>query len=286
MPPILKQLLKGAEVFKKINPQVLAAVLAASTCSLPDARAQMVTGSAMQDFDRVFKVESNQREYAFSATFVKSSVPGNVLFPGESGSWTFQIINNGDAPIKTAARVEMIPYGTRGLPGDIWKPQVFSTPNLQPSSTPIAVDLKAKGFQNITVSPRVPARLGGYALVVDLGVHGRQFVTSFVRTFKATSQRIQYPKMSLDHLDDAILKRLGVQAIRMGVDYIPSDDQRHAEWKANLDAQMKALKANNITALVMWGTGHRKQPLGRGRPHLDADNVLLGGKEIWRGCLS
>ena len=51
----------------------------------------------------------------------------------------------------------------------------------------IEVDIAPKKFQNITVKPNVPERLGGYGMVVDLGPSGRSFVTSFVRTFKPGS---------------------------------------------------------------------------------------------------
>ena len=250
---------------------------AASLISATSARAQMVTGSEMQSFGPAFGLKLGEREYPYAATLLKSSAPGNIVFPGEQPTFSFQLQNNLSTPIQTSARVELIPYGTRGIPGDIWKPEVFAMPGR--SATPIAVSLGAKGTQSISVSPRVPAKMGGYALVVDLGAHGRQFVTSFVRTFQASPKRLQYPKMSLDYLGDDILRRLGVQAIRLGVDYIPSDDPSYAEWKQKLDDSMRRLRQNNITALVMWGTGHRKQPLGRGRPHLDKDGVMLGGKE-------
>lgn len=252
-------------------------LLAALSLGAASAHAQMVTGSAMQSFGPAFGLKLGEREYDYAATLIRSSAPGNILFPGEQPTFSFGLQNNLSAPIQAKARVELIPYGTRGIPGDIWKPEVFAMPGR--SSTPITVNLDAKGTQSITVSPRVPEKMGGYALVVDLGAHGRQFVTSFVRTFKASPQRLQYPKMSLDYLGDDILRRLGVQAIRLGVDYIPSDDPAYAEWKQKLDDSMKRLRENNITALVMWGTGHRKQPLGRGRPHLDKDGVMLGGKE-------
>lgn len=238
----------------------------------------------MQDFGKVFGLKLGEREYPYQAALIKSSAPGNILFPGEQPTFTFELTNNRDANLQASGRVELIPYGTRGIPGDIWKPEVFAMEGA--SSTPIKVSLGATGSflgytssQQITVSPKVPEKLGGYALVVDLGPFGRQFVTSFVRTFKASPQRLQFPKMSLDYIGDDVLRRLGVQAIRLGVDYVPSDDPSHAEWKHKLDASMQRLRANNITALVMWGASGRAQPLGRGRPHLDSDGVMKGGKE-------
>ncbi len=262
-------------------PKATFSFLVAAALSLGAAsngsRAQMVTGSAMQGFGAAFRLKLGQREYPFQATLTSSSARGNILFPGEQPTFTFQLQNNGGGGLQAQGRVELIGYGTRGIAGDIWKPEVFANGSL--SSTPIAVSLSARGFQDITVSPRVPERMGGYALVVDLGPAGRQFVTSFVRTFRPSPQRTEYPKMSLDYIGDDVLQRLGVQAIRLGVDYVPSDDPSYAGWKQKLDASMSRLKANNITALLMWGTSGRAQPLGRGRPHLGSDGVMKGGKE-------
>ena len=70
--------------------------------------------------------------------------------------------------------------------------------NGAPTSTGIAVDIGPKKTQTITVKPNVPQRLGGYALVVDLGKAGRSFVTTFVRTFKPDPMMIHYPQITGD----------------------------------------------------------------------------------------
>ena len=69
-------------------------------------------------------------------------------------------------------------------PGDIWVPTVFKIDDA--GSVPIEVDIPAHGFQNVKISPKIPATLGGYGLVIDLGDHGRRFVVSMARTFKPT----------------------------------------------------------------------------------------------------
>ena len=241
------------------------------------AVAQMNTGEDMKGYAEVLGVVLNQRHYAYDVTMIQSSAPGNILYPGEQPTFTFQVINNDDAPIDAAGKVEAIAYGTRGIPGDIWLPDMYRIADVQ--SIPVRVQAAGKGFANVTVSPKLPPRNGAYALVMDLGPLGRRFATTCVRTFAADPRRIQYPKMSLDHLPHDVLRRLGVQAIRMGWSYTPTDEKDYDRRMAELDEQLKDLQANQITVLLMIGTGHRAQPLGRGRPHLDANGVMLGGKE-------
>ena len=89
--------------------------------------------------------------------------------------------------------------------------------------TPIIIDLPAKGWTNFTIAPACPETKGGYGLVVDLGTHGRVFLTSMVRTFSPVLESIQYPKQSLEEMPAPILERLGVQAIRWGVGYFKTD---------------------------------------------------------------
>jgi hypothetical protein len=184
----------------------------------PSAPGQMVTGTKMPGFAETFGVQLDQRTYPYTPAVIESSAPGNILWPDEQPTFTIQLVNNTSDAIKTAAKFDLIEYGTRGHPGDVWKPDVVKFADV--GSVPIEVDLPAKGFSVFKVSPRVPSKLGAYALVADLGNKGRQFVTSFVRTFSAQPERIQYPKFCLDILPLDVLSRLGVQAVRYGVEYV------------------------------------------------------------------
>ena len=245
--------------------------------------AQMQTGEQMSRFGEVFGVKTNQREYPFSVTLVESSAPGNILFPGDQGKFTLQIVNNENRPLSAKGRVRVIAYGSHGTPGDIWLPVLHRDGEADVQTLPIQVDAAAKGFTDITVSPHIPERFGAYALVVELEGKGARFATSFVRTFKTTSERIHYPKMSLDHLPDDVLNRLGVQAIRYGMSYVDRGQPKRAEWLKQMREELTALHKNNITVLMMIGEGGSPQPLGRSRPHLDENGVMLKTKSdfVW-----
>ena len=192
---------------------LLACVLALAALTTP-GWAQMVSGKDMPGYAETFGLTGVP---TYKAQLLDCTAPGNVLWPGDTPTFTFQIQNDGDAPLTTAGRVEVIAYGTKGVPGDIWVPHVIKLAG--GGSAPVAADVPAHGYQNVTVRPDVPARFGGYALVLDLGPAGRQFLTSCVRTFKATQGRVQYPKFCLDSLPPDVLKRLDVHAIRYGEGY-------------------------------------------------------------------
>ncbi len=239
-------------------------------------RAQMVTGAAMPGYTETFGLAGSP---AYKVQIVGSSVPGNILWPGDKPRFTFQMLNDGGQALNAAGRVEVIAYGTKGVPGDVWTPHVFKIADV--GAVPVAATVPAHGYADLTVSPRIPARFGGYALVVDLGPAGRQFLTSCVRTFAATQRRVQYPKFCLDALPLPVLKRLDVHAIRWGVSYKPTTDTDFARWYADRARDLKGYQDADIAVLLMAGGGDffgPTQPLGRPRPWLDDKGVMLDTK--------
>lgn len=256
----------------------LGLMLALWTVAVLPSAAQMVTGAGMPGYARTFRLPPKPPT-AYEAHVTACSAPGNVLWPGEQPKLTVQIINKTDAPLTAAGRIDVIAYGTKGQPGDVWTPHVFKI--AEAGSVPLKVSVGGSGFQNITVTPRIPARFGGYALVVDLGQTGRQFLTSVVRTFKATQGRVQYPRFCLDALPVDVLKRLDVHAIRYGEGYKPTTDKDFAEWYAREGRKLKAYNDAGVAVLFMVGGGEffgPTQPLGRPRPWLDDKGVMLDTK--------
>jgi len=240
-------------------------------------RAQMVTGAAMPGYAAAFGLAGSP---AYQVQIVASGVPGNVLWPGDRPAFTFQLLNGGDEPLRAAGRVEVIAYGTRGAPGDVWTPHVFRIAGAV-GSAPVAATVPARGYADVTVSPVIPARFGGYALVVDLGPAGRRFLTSCVRTFAATQGNVQFPKFCLDALPLPVLKRLDVHAIRWGVGYKPTTGGDFAAWYTDRGHDLKGYRDADIAVLLMAGGGDffgPTQPLGRPRPWLDDKGVMLDTK--------
>jgi len=242
---------------------LLATVLASG---LVPAAAQMKTGKGMKNYNAVLRLGGKSD---FNVILTKVSSPACIFHPGEKPVFTFQLQSRLDKPIRVGGKVDVLAYGTRGIPGDIWVPDVFLVRD--PPDLPIDVDLPPKGFQDLTVRPKLPERKGGYALVIDLGKHGRALLATCVRTFKPASKRVQYPKQSLDYhprAGAAFLERLGIQAVRVGVSF---------NGKAEVDdlaEQFRVLHDHKVTAVVEIGAGHAAQPLGRPRPHLTDDGRM------------
>jgi hypothetical protein len=69
----------------------------------------------MQNFDKVFGVALGQRSYPYTAQFVESTVPGNILWPGEQGRFTFPLQNHLDRPVNPSTA----PYKAASLPSSM-----------------------------------------------------------------------------------------------------------------------------------------------------------------------
>lgn len=232
-------------------------------------------------FYETFDIARDHKPLPCRLTLIESSAAGNVFHPDDTTVFTFQIENLTDEPFRATGKVDVVHYGGRGQPGEMWVPEFYRIDDV--GSVPIEVDVGARGWRNVTITPQTPQMKGGYALVVDLGEHGRQLLTTYVRTFKPVERRVQYPKQSLEEMPPEILRRLGIQAIRYGVHYEPSDSRQYREFMTRLEEEFKAMHENMVTAVVEIGAGPAEQPLGRGRPHLTEDAGMKGGKEdlVW-----
>jgi hypothetical protein len=243
--------------------------------------AQMTAPEQWTNYQEVFGVTTGLRHYGFNVSLIKASTTTNVLWPGEQPAYTMQIVNNLAGPLQVKGKIDIIRYGTKGKPNDVWTPEMVKLADI--SSTPITLNIGTDGYADVDIKPRIPATFGGYALVLDLGQYGRRFICSVVRTFEANPQRLQFPKQSLDDMGADFLQRVGVQAIRMGVDYTPTTDKNYAAKMATLDAKLKLYKEKNITVLLMFGAGTAEQPLGMPRSLLDSNSVMRKTKQdyVW-----
>jgi hypothetical protein len=233
------------------------------------------------NYETTFGVKNNQRFSDFDVYCIRSSAAANVFWPGEKAKFTFQIINNTGIPVSEEAKVEIIRYGSKGIPNDIWLPEIFKISDVQ--SVPLKINIGANGFADIDLEPAIPETFGGYAIVFDLGKHGRKLATSVIRTFRSAPEAIEYPKQSLDDLGADFLSRIGVQAIRMGISYIPTQSRDYVAEMEKLNMKLKEYKDKNITVLLMFMEGPAFMPLGTPRSFLDDKNVFLKTKQdyVW-----
>ena len=240
-------------------------------------KAQMQEPHNWRDYEEVLGLQNGLRHYDYDVTAIYSSAPANVFWPDDKVKFTFQLSSNIDEAITENASIHIIHYGTKGIPNDIWMPQMYKIAEV--ATIPVKVEMTPNGFQNITIEPEIPLSYGGYAVVFDLGKHGRRLGTSFVRSMAVSSVKMQYPKQSLDDLGVDFLSRIGVQSIRYGISYIAT---KHRDYQAEMrrfDEIMKQYKDNNITVLLMFGEGSTLIPLGTPRSFLDDQNTFLRTKQ-------
>jgi hypothetical protein len=230
--------------------------------------AQMTTGAAMEDFGKSFGLSAK----GWSVQQTACSLGANALWPGDEATFTF-FVKPGQ-PFKGAAKVDAIHYGTKGKPGDWWKPVVFKIADT--SSTVVDVDLPAEGGF-VTVKPRIGDTFGGYALIFDLGERGRAFAATCVRVPAPEPGRVWLPAYAMDlgwpHEMSPVVfnvfKRLGVKGARTEGGYRSIGDA-HVDWAMT----------NDLTLLLTVGCGgtpREHMPLERGRPWLRENGELIEG---------
>jgi hypothetical protein len=260
---------------KRLGPVLVVSLILGPPIS--SALGQMVTGEQMEDFAKVFSLEGAQAR-DWTAYETACSVPANVLWPGDEAAFTFCIENHGDHPIRGPGRIHVVRYGTRGRPGDVWKPQVFKIADVE--TVILDVNVPAQESGEILVKPGIPETFGAYGLVLDLGSRGKTFAATCVRVPRADPGRVQFSTYALDlpwpHEMSVevyrLFKRLGVKGARTEGGY-GSIENAHLDWAIE----------NDLTLMLTVGcaaTPLERQPLGRGRPWLnDDDSMQQGVKE-------
>ncbi len=259
-----------------------AAILAALIFNISFDRplaAQMKAPESWLGYEEVFGVDNGLRQYDFDVLLTESSAPANVFWPGDNIDFKFQVLNNTGSPMSLDGYAHIIGYGTRGIENDIWLPQVVKTGDER--KIPLKIEIEPNGYADVPLKIEGIDRFGGYAVVLDLGKHGRRLATSFAYSMKPSPVKMQYPRQSLDDLGVDFLSRVGVQSIRRAIPFISTTDPDYRTFINELDAQMHRYSDNNITVMLMFGEGRTASsvPLGTGRPHLDEQGRFLHTKQ-------
>ena len=231
-------------------------------------------------FEEAFDIGPERSAKGYSVQEIASSAPGNVLWSGDTLALTLQFANAGREPLKARGQLDLVGYTTREGRMFLASVELIS----DAPSVPVYVNIPPCGYQDITVTPQIPDRFGAYALVVDLGDHGRALAAGCVRVPRPDPGRVQYPTFSLDATECspeemALFQRLGVKGARVNVGYVPITSTALPGFLSRLSEQLTCAQQHDVTVLLCLGAGG-PQPLGRGRPWLsDRDLMLAGQKE-------
>ena len=212
---------------------------------------------------------------------VNSSIPANILWPDDQAEFTFQFSNLTDHPVLAKGRARVVQYAViTEPPGD--DPFAIGIRKIRDiGSVPLAVKVDAKGWQDIVVRPDIPARNGGYAVILELDGQDPLFGATCVRTFRPTNKSREFYQLCMDLPEAVALTRLGAAPNRVGFSYHPTTSADFETWYTNQTAPLRELQAAGLPVTVEIGGGDPQgveQPLGQPRPWLNNDGVMLGGK--------
>lgn len=254
-------------------------LIAAFCLIISSLKAQMKEPHEWVNYENVLGVKNGLRQYDFDVSLIESAAPANVFWPKDDMRFKFQLSNNTNQQIDVNAKVHVIRYGTKGIPNDIWLPQMIKLD--YEKVIPMHISISPNGYLNTSVLIDDIKDFGGYAIVFDLGKYGRRLGTSFAYSMKPSPVKMQYPKQSLDYLGVDFLNRVGAQAIRYGVPFMSTTNPDYQVFMQDLKRLMKNFMDNNITVMLMFGEGRAAQsmPLGISRPHLDDQGNFLRTKQ-------
>jgi len=272
--------------------KVLLSLLALTSIS----PAQMTTGPDMPGFYEVFGLGPDKAAKNYSAQEIsfhtQSSEMANVLWPGESVEVTLRFTNKTPRALHANGVIRIVNYGTSVPVGDVWVPHVFKIAD--GASISIVLDLSPNGVQDVTVTPAIPERFGGYALITDIDGLGSAFAATLVRTLKPDEGRVQLPTYALDMTWDefmnegifVLFQKLGIKGARMGGAFNPKSDPEYGKSAELLNRYMDWAEKHDVTVMLTLGDGGSKtmQPMGRPRPWLNDDGKMIDMKDdrAWR----
>lgn len=215
---------------------------------------------------------------------IDCSVPCNLVYPGEQPTLTLQLRNHGAEPVRVKGEWLMLGYGLRTNGDDVFNLSIV--PEKAVPFEHLDVELPAGGLATLRLSPELPERFGAWAILLEREGKHRLFAGSVARILEpAVKSGAPYCRICMDIPDAEAVKRLHTAPNRIGVPYFPrrtAQEKERAEREyAGLYAQLEELRAAGYPVCLEFGAGADRGetlPLGRTRPHLDANGVMLETK--------
>jgi hypothetical protein len=254
-------------------------------------RAQMVYGAKMPGFSEAFGLTANPDiEIRQMSVETPSRTMVDLLLEGEQPRIVLHVINHSTGDVNAKATLRVVHYGTAVPVGDVWIPHVFKIDDA--GSTPLPLDLKKGGSQDLTVTPVIPSGYGGYALVLDVPGHGSIFAATLARVVTPDPGRVQFPTYALDtewpdRMNEGVytlMETLGIKGVRTGAGFSLPDERAYGPEMERLDREMGWAKKHNVTVMLTLSAGSPNstmQPLGQPRPWLTPDGTMMKTKSDW-----
>ena len=234
---------------------------------------------APEDFGRDFRGDGELRVEQIAGPAC------NMVYPGETARATVCFRNETAAALSVSGRFLLVPYTfvTRG--DDVFDLGLRCAP-VQPFGA-LAFELPCGGSAVREVELPLPDVMGTCAVLFERADGHRLFVGSFARILRADLKPgLAEYRVCMDQDDPEVIARLRTPANRIGVPFIPSYEPGCEAEYARLAEKLRAIHATGYPVCVEFGAGPetgRCQPLGRSRPHLTDDGVMLATKSdmVW-----
>lgn len=242
------------------------------------------------DWQEAFRLrpEDFGRDYRGDGELRVEQVAGpscNIVYAGEAARATVCFRNETDCELEVSGRFLLVPYtlATRG--DDVF--DLALRPDESRPFAPTRFALPVRGAAEREIDIPLPESFGTCAVLFEREGKGRLFVGSFSRIVRADLKPgLAEYRICMDQDDPEVIARLRTPANRVGVPFIPSYEPNCEAEYARLAEKLRAIHATGYPICVEFGAGPGRgkyQPLGRARPHLTDDGVMLETKSdmVW-----
>lgn len=280
------------KIFNKIA--ILAVVTLAMMGGDAIAKGNLIIGYKMKKdtLPKAWGVDLLQASNNYSANksmrvkLIKTNIPANILWPEDQAELVFQFENLTDKPVTLKGFFDIERYraydSTAGTAS-----QVLGLTGIEKlaevQQIPINLTLPPKGFENVTIKPKIPGIFGGYVILVDIKGQGRFFGAGLSRVRKNVFPHTLYRRFTMDAHSIDQMTRLATYPNRQGINWKTMADADFEEWYAKDEriGNLRKFKKAGMTTTVEFGVsamGFRVQPMGMRRNHLDEFGVMKNGK--------
>ncbi len=233
-------------------------------------------GVREQDWGRQFMGDG---EVAISQ--IAGSCDCNLAYPGDSVRITAQFRNQTANALSLKGRWILLHQGLH-TGKDSFDLTLYRIGDDIPFGEPVDISIDARGSTALEITPPIPETFGSYAILFERDNGTRLLLSSVARIVDPQNPPGRpYYQIVMDLPDPLAIKRLQTAPNRMGASFHSSVENNCEQRNEQMKAQLRAIGETGYPICVEWGAGNDHSPilpLGRTRPHLTDDNVLLDTK--------
>ena len=262
---------------KRIALLLLSSAALASALDLPGSLRDPAPFGTAWGVDPAGFANRFERAGDLSVVMTASSIPTNILHPGEGLTCTLRLQQPAGTTAQREVDLILVAYEFRTPGEDYFQVEPIGLGEVDRQR--VRLEFAADGIQTMSFTPKVPDRFGGYALLMEIPGGARALVGGITRVIKNAPVTDPNQRLTIDLHHVPTCQRLGVTTNRLGgsprTPAMADRDGYYAKKRSELDTFAAAKLP------IIFEFGHdcpldgAMQPMGQRRPHLDADNKML-----------